>query len=335
MQSVFKTGEITCNQTVSESYEMKTMHVHDVYEIYMAQSKGVKFLVNDRLYELEVGDVMLFSNKDLHKVSVPQSEVYKRYVITFSPEIFFEDERSVLLACFDKDAYGRRDHRLRLTSEEQDTLKALIEALMDERSQSDLSKLGQSLALGRILVFLNRICNSVEYSEVSPTRSRDTRVLAVLEYIDENYDRSITLDELSKHCYLNKYYMCRLFNRETGFCIHDYLIYRRLSAALRLLQKGVSVSQTARLSGFASDTFFITTFKKHFGMTPTQYVNEQRVFYAVDLLIKTDTSIIDVAQLSGFENLGYFHKNFRKYFNMTPGQCRKQYGKESVSLSKP
>lgn len=83
-----------------------------------------------------------------------------------------------------------------------------------------------------------------------------------------------------------------------------------------------------------SREYICRSFKKYFGMTPTQYVNEQRVFYAVDLLIKTDTSIIDVAQQSGFENLGYFHKNFRKYFNMTPGQCRKQYGKESASLSK-
>ncbi len=271
MQPVFKTGQIHCRQTTSETYEMKAMHIHDVYEIYMAQSDGVKFLVNDRLYDLERGDVMLFSNKDLHKVSVPDTAPYKRYVITFAPELLFENARPTLLACFE-DVCGSRSHRVRLTPKEQAVLISLMQALQDEQYQTELSELGQQLALCRILVFLNRVYCKRQQQAPMPVRCRDMRIGKVLEYIDNNYSQKIALDELSDLCYLNKHYLCRLFKRETGFCMNDYIVYRRLSAAVLMLKKGESVSVTARLCGFTSDTFFITTFKKQFGMTPHQYM---------------------------------------------------------------
>jgi len=95
----------------------------------------------------------------------------------------------------------------------------------------------------------------------------------VLEYIDDNYIHQPSLDELAKLCYLNKYYLCRLFRQETGFSIGDYITYRRMSAAMKLLRKGESISNVARLSGFKSDTYFITSFKKNFGTTPYQYIH--------------------------------------------------------------
>lgn len=274
MQSVFKTGTIQCKQNISVDYEMPAMHIHDVYEIYMAQSSGVNFLVNNCLYELECGDVMLFSNRDLHKVSVSEKSLYKRYVITFPPELFREKEQSALLTCFD-DTKDQRNHRLRLTLNEQKTLIELINILQDEQRQTHFGELGQQMALGRILVFLNRIFIEQQQAPV-PAQSQDMRIRKVLEYVDKNYSRHISLDELGNLCYLNKHYLCRLFKKETSFCMNDYIVYRRLSAAVMLLRKGESVSNTARISGFASDTHFITTFKKHFGTTPYRYTHHPK-----------------------------------------------------------
>ena len=60
----------------------------------------------------------------------------------------------------------------------------------------------------------------------------------MLQYIDANYTDTISLDSLSAHCFLNKSYLCRLFKRETGFHIHDYIVYRRLSHGMLLLRSG-------------------------------------------------------------------------------------------------
>ena len=271
MKTVFNTGKIECAYKVSTDYEMNPMHIHDVYEIYMVQSSGVKILVNNQLYDLECGNVMLFSNKDLHKVSIPKKTPYQRYVITFSPEILNQNERAELLRCFDNTDM-QHNHKLQLTPEEQNTLIAYIRELQDEQRQQQLSQLGQQLALCRILVFLNRVCLQRQQQLPVPARCQDTRIQTVLEYIDANYSRQISLEELSKLCFLNKYYLCRLFRDRTDFCINDYIVYRRLSEAVILLRKGKRVSDIARLCGFTSDTFFITTFKKQFGMTPYQYM---------------------------------------------------------------
>lgn len=79
-------------------------------------------------------------------------------------------------------------------------------------------------------------------------------------------------------------------------------------------------------TGFSRE-YICRCFKKFFGITPTQYINEQKILLAANLLINTDTELIEICTLSGFENLGYFHKNFRKYFDMPPGQYRKQFRK--------
>lgn len=272
MQTVYETDQIWYSHSVSEGYDMEAMHIHDVYEIYMTQSNDIKFWVNDRFYELECGDVMLFSDTDLHKVGVPQKGRYERYILTFPPHLLPETVRSELLACFGG-ANGLQSHKVQLTMEEQRTFIAMLQTLGEEQQQNELSELGQILALCRILVFINRVCREKMQPAPVPVCVRDPRIRTVLEYVNVNYNQQITLDELAGQCYLNKYYLCRLFRKETGFCIQDYITYRRLSAAIALLRKGESVSDTAQLSGFNSDTFFITTFKKQFGMTPYRYAS--------------------------------------------------------------
>lgn len=251
---------------------MESMHIHDVYEIYVVQSDGINFLVNDRIYELASGDVMLFTDTDLHKVSVPPKCRYERYVVTFAPHLLPEENRDALLACF---AGGqiRRNHRLQFTPAEQQTFLALLQALEAEHRQQTLQDLGMQLALSRMLVFLNRICQNQSKPETPPNHTWDPRIRAVMEHIDKHYNQPLALEDLAELCFLNKYYLCRLFRRQTGFCMQDYIAYRRLSAATALLREGKSISETAQASGFHSDTFFITTFKKHFGITPYRYIH--------------------------------------------------------------
>ena len=251
---------------------METMHIHDVYEIYMTQNSGIKFGVNNKIYELDCGDVMFFTDADLHKAIVPKNIKYDRYIVTFSPHLLPEEDRSVLLECFG-DSDRECSNKLQLTPEEQRMFITLAEELECEQKQQWQSEKGQLLALCKLLLFLNRIFR--EKQQVTPVliHSFDPRIRIVLEYIDDNYIHQPSLDELAKLCYLNKYYLCRLFRQETGFSIGDYITYRRMSAAMKLLRKGESISNVARLSGFKSDTYFITSFKKNFETTPYQYMH--------------------------------------------------------------
>ena len=260
--------------TESMGYEMAAMHLQDVYEIYMALSAHVRFFVNDRVYSLEQGDVMLFSNNDLHKVSVPPDQLYRRCVITFPHQVFQSQigDGARLLSCFDNSSC----RRLQLSAGEQAYFLELAERIRQESENPAFSQAGQWLYLGEMLLLLCRISRKSQPVPFADDRGSLACSAGVIRYIDEHYMENITLEDLSARCFLNKSYLCRLFKRETGFHIHDYLIYRRISRAMELLRAGESVSHTARCTGFSSDTFFIRVFRQHLDMTPYQYALKHR-----------------------------------------------------------
>ncbi|CAN5252364.1 hypothetical protein BH09BAC4_BH09BAC4_26860 [soil metagenome] len=73
-----------------------------------------------------------------------------------------------------------------------------------------------------------------------------------------------------------------------------------------------------------SEPNFYRTFKQTFGMTPVDYINQQRIGLASKLLRTTDRCLNDVSLECGFNNLTYFMKMFRREMGVSPAQYRKQ-----------
>lgn len=84
----------------------------------------------------------------------------------------------------------------------------------------------------------------------------------------------------------------------------------------------VTIGSMAELLNL-NEQYFCRFFKKHFGKTFTEYLNEVRVEQAAKLLKSTDYKIIDIAAECGFENAGYFIKRFKKIKGVTPINYRK------------
>lgn len=81
---------------------------------------------------------------------------------------------------------------------------------------------------------------------------------------------------------------------------------RRISAQL-----GVSMNHLERL------------FRKHIGLTPTQYITGVRVGKALEQLEKSDGKILEIAYTSGFNSLSYFYKCFKQQTGYTPEEYRR------------
>ena len=92
-----------------------------------------------------------------------------------------------------------------------------------------------------------------------------------LEYIDENYNRDISVSEVADKVYFNPAYFGRLFKIYRGESFTDYLITKRLDKAKELLRQGVKISETAAAVGYENTKYFIRLFKKREGMTPGVY----------------------------------------------------------------
>jgi AraC family cel operon transcriptional repressor len=72
-----------------------------------------------------------------------------------------------------------------------------------------------------------------------------------------------------------------------------------------------------------SHEYLCRSFKKYLHMTPTAFINEQRLNFAINLLLHSDMEIIDICFSAGFDNLSHFYHTFRKKFHTTPLEYRK------------
>jgi AraC family transcriptional regulator len=94
----------------------------------------------------------------------------------------------------------------------------------------------------------------------------------VLEYIEINAARLITVDELAQRCYLSRYHFQRIFHAVARRTLKDYLDERRMYAAAKALrQTDLKVVDIAFEAGFRSHEAFTRRFRQIFGLTPAAY----------------------------------------------------------------
>lgn len=95
---------------------------------------------------------------------------------------------------------------------------------------------------------------------------------AAIEYMDREFSRDITLEELAGLSGITLQHFCRVFRAQTGMRPMEYLARRRIAEAKRLLLTTErSVSEIAELTGYASPTYFGVVFRRCEGISPSEY----------------------------------------------------------------
>ena len=94
----------------------------------------------------------------------------------------------------------------------------------------------------------------------------------VKAYIDEHYAEHVSKAELGAMLYLNPDYLAKLFKKETGQALNDYIAQVRVNAAKAMLaDESVPLTDVATRAGFDYYSYFSTTFKKAVGISPSDY----------------------------------------------------------------
>ncbi|MEM1408576.1 MAG: AraC family transcriptional regulator [Bacteroidota bacterium] len=100
-------------------------------------------------------------------------------------------------------------------------------------------------------------------------------VIATRNYINNNFDRELSLDFLSHIRFTSKYHLLRLFKKYYGLTPKQYLINVRLERSKEYLRKGMTVSETCYTIGFEAPSSFSTLFKRKIGLSPIEFQKEQ------------------------------------------------------------
>ena len=97
-------------------------------------------------------------------------------------------------------------------------------------------------------------------------------VAAIMNFIDENYDKRITIEEIANKFYLNKNYMRTLFVKQLGLSPKQYLQRVRMKrAAFLLIETESDVALIAKSVGYDDALLFSKMFKQYWGVSPVQY----------------------------------------------------------------
>lgn len=92
------------------------------------------------------------------------------------------------------------------------------------------------------------------------------------EYIDNNYDKDLTLTQVAKYIYLSDSYFAHSFKDKFGISPKSYILKVRIEAAKEYLQNtDVKVADVAKMVGFSSQQRFNDIFRKHENVTPLSY----------------------------------------------------------------
>ncbi len=228
--------------------------------IYFPVSGEGAVVDGDQQFLLKPGVMMLippFAN-----VQVSCSRSLCKYWMHFNAllpgtrtDIFFQSGRSMMI-----DTTGRnRDFTL------------LFDHLMTFEKQKQMRQIDhyEYNACLRLLVapFLRILTES-------PSTAFMPRTIELLQYIDRNYYRKLTLNELASVACMHPNYLCSSFHRRMHMTVFEYIERVRMQHALEFFRLGnMTISEIAEKIGFSSIQAFSRNFRKIYGVSPRKYIS--------------------------------------------------------------
>lgn len=258
--------------TVARLYsDEKTMdmHIHDCYEIYVSLSGGKQFLIGERSYDIEPGDVFVINNYESHYLSRVERQAHERVVLSVWPEYLeaLSSPATDLKACFRRE--GGYGNRIRPGRGNRDLLRLALGRLTQTGGYG--ADLLERAAFTELMVLVNRLYREQNEQKSSVLSRYNPLVDRILTYINRHITESLSVSSLARQFFVSESYICRVFKSEAGTTIHKYLTARRIGIAKTLLAGGASVSEACEGSGFNDYSNFVKCFTKAVGAPPRRY----------------------------------------------------------------
>ncbi|ANE45303.1 hypothetical protein SY83_01980 [Paenibacillus swuensis] len=111
----------------------------------------------------------------------------------------------------------------------------------------------------------------------APVPAESPVVLKLKAYIAAHLSEELSREELAAHVYLNPAYLSRLFRKETGEVLTDYILQQKMHRAASLLtETDQSISEVAAALGYGNFSYFARLFRKVYGHNPHDYRKARR-----------------------------------------------------------
>lgn len=249
------------------------LHCHEELELnFIRNAKGARRVIGDHIAEIDDYELVLVGANLPHvwQTHKCRSKEIKEVTIQFHKDLFDDRflrrnqmsfirsmlERSAKGILFSKQTTQQIAPRLTILSQKQgfDSVLELLSILHDLSVSRNMHTLSDASF------------SNAEFSYNS------RRIDKVVEYMNQNFQKNITLSEVSKLVNMTDVSFSRFFKTRTGITFIDSLLELRLGNASRLLiDTTQSVSEVAYNCGFNNISNFNRLFKKKKGCTPKEF----------------------------------------------------------------
>ena len=237
-------------------------HAHEEVAMGVTLDGVQEFSCKGRQFSSVPGDIILFNPGEAHNGNPGDRTALKYTMLYLDPAMFNGLARSAA----DCDLAEYRAEEVNFSDP---VLRALILRTARLVEAPDRSKLEIECCLYGLA---RRLTSRMGvYRPNSWVDSKDALLQRARDYIHDNIENDISIDDLSRAAHLSKYHFIRLFRSQFGLTPHQYIINHRINRVREELAKGAPSSDVAVRFGFFDVSHMNRHFKRAYGLTPRQY----------------------------------------------------------------
>lgn len=248
------------------------LHAHDFYEIYIHLEGGHLYCIEDSIYELQPNQMLIIPPLHMHGLVCDRDLIdYERCFLYLSPEMLqrFGLGKIDLTGIFER-SYDSHNALIHLNREEAKLCKQHMQTI--EKISGHSSVREQMDSFSRIMQILQIVEKHLASPEkTSAIKSTDNQIVEILQYINEHYTESISVETISQHFHISESSLAHRFRDYVNKSIYEYILYKRVVHAKELMFSDFSLTEIAFKCGFSDYSNFLRVFKKNTGMSPKEY----------------------------------------------------------------
>lgn len=258
------------------------MHSHNFIELVYVISGSARHYIGDVNYEVQKGDLVIVNygvNHTFVPLEASKSE-FSTYDLILTLDFFGISEVGKLdfsslassylcYSSFQENDFSGQE--LNLFCSNSKRYGELFSKIYDEYTTRDKGFMNVIRAC--IIELVTNIFREIDKrSNADTTKEQRVVVNKAIEYIENNYNTKINLNNIVADIFLSKDYFRRLFKNTTGISVTDFIQKTRIEESCKLLiSTKRTVTDIAGACGFGDIKFFYKIFKKYTNHTPSEY----------------------------------------------------------------
>ena len=132
--------------------------------------------------------------------------------------------------------------------------------------------------MGHLYLFIDYLSRSSSSQIATSGRVRDFYIKEALNYIEQNFQNDISVENIASFCGLNRTYFGRIFKETVGKSPQQFLLSYRMAKAAELLKlTELSISDIGNAVGYPNQFHFSRAFKNVYGVSPREWRNKNQM----------------------------------------------------------